>query len=240
MPVPTKVGRINRHGHHVSHSGWDVAVAAGAHVVLVGLVGLNETGLNLAQAFGIDHPKNIQMMSARNTTVAAPTYKMSVGRRFWGRLGSNPTTERVGVARSVVRSGATSVNLQEVRNLASPPAVTPSFRCFAKTLRLAIAGVALVFGVSACTQAPELPEGADAQLVEGRNVWQARCATCHGPDGGGGTGPRLNEGRVLERFADPADQAAIIKDGKGNMPSFSSVLTEEEIEAVIRYTREIL
>lgn len=132
------------------------------------------------------------------------------------------------------------MNLQEVKNLASPPAVNHSLRRTKHTLRLAVAGVALVLGVSACTQAPELPEGADAQLVEGRNVWQARCATCHGPDGGGGTGPRLNEGRVLERFADPADQVAIIENGKGNMPSFSSVLTEEEIEAVIRYTREIL
>lgn len=98
----------------------------------------------------------------------------------------------------------------------------------------------LIFAATACAQAPELPEGADADLVEGRDVWQARCATCHGPDGGGGTGPRLNEGRVLDRYPDPADQATIIENGKGNMPSFSSVLTEEQIDAVIRYTREIL
>ncbi len=136
------------------------------------------------------------------------------------------------------------VNLKGVKNLTDPHAGIPQpSRLTSRALtRLRFVLVVAVFALAAaaCAEAPPLPEGADAQLVEGRNVWQARCATCHGPDGGGGTGPRLNEGRVLERYPDPADQAAIIENGQGNMPSFSSVLTAEEIEAVIRYTREIL
>ena len=109
-----------------------------------------------------------------------------------------------------------------------------------RRLRPVLVFVALTLGAASCAQAPELPEGADASLVQGREVWLARCATCHGPDGGGGTGPRLNEGRVLEAYDSVEDQIPIVRDGKGNMPSFSSILTAEEIEAVVRYTREAL
>ncbi len=73
MPMTTKIGSIDRHGHHMARAGGNVAVAARAHVVLVGLIRLNEAGFDFAEALGIDHPKNIQMMSAMNTTVAAPT-----------------------------------------------------------------------------------------------------------------------------------------------------------------------
>ncbi len=73
--MAAEVGGVDWDGHHMAHPGWDVAVATRTHVVLVGLIRLDEARFDLAQAFGIDHPKNIQMMSARNTTVAAPTYK---------------------------------------------------------------------------------------------------------------------------------------------------------------------
>ncbi len=103
---------------------------------------------------------------------------------------------------------------------------------------MTVAALSLFAG--ACAQAPAVPEGADAALTQGRDVWSARCATCHGPDGGGGTGPRLNNGQVLENFPDAEDQTTVVVQGRNNMPSFSSVLSDEEILAVVRYSREVL
>ena len=83
-----------------------------------------------------------------------------------------------------------------------------------------------------------MPDG-DPELLLGREIYQARCVTCHGANGEGGTGVRLNQGRVVVAYPDPADQAEIIRAGRNRMPSFSS-LSAAEIDAVVRYTREII
>jgi mono/diheme cytochrome c family protein len=98
--------------------------------------------------------------------------------------------------------------------------------------------------VGACAQAGEapMPTGAaagDAQLVEGRAIYIARCQRCHGPKGGGGAGSAL-AGRLVTRYPDPAAQADIIANGKGGMPAWRNVLSPEQIDAVVRYTREVL
>ena len=80
------------------------------------------------------------------------------------------------------------------------------------------------------------PAGAD-----GAAIYAQRCATCHGDDGGGGIGPALADGRMVERFPDAADQIAIVTRGRGQMPSFSERgLTAEEIAAVVEFTRTSL
>jgi len=93
--------------------------------------------------------------------------------------------------------------------------------------------------------APPLPLGADGlpdpELVVGQTVFQGRCATCHGSTGSGGTGTKLSDGDVLVKYPDAAVQGSIVTNGLGGrMPAFRDVLTPEEIEAVVRYTREIL
>ncbi|OWY61318.1 hypothetical protein B7486_64415, partial [cyanobacterium TDX16] len=40
----------------------------------------------------------------------------------------------------------------------------------------------------------------------GAAIYSERCASCHGGSGGGGVGPALADGAVLETFADPAAQ----------------------------------
>lgn len=50
----------------------------------------------------------------------------------------------------------------------------------------------------------------------------------------------MDEGRVLDRFPDAADQEALIRDGRGGMPSYAGRLSDEQITAVVRYTREVL
>lgn len=108
-----------------------------------------------------------------------------------------------------------------------------------------VAGVLVALVVGACAgPAPDVPLGpdgtADAVLVRGREVFTARCVTCHGSDGGGGRGPALSDGRVGREYPDIRDQIAVVTDGRRGMPSFGGVLTEAEIEAVVRYTREVL
>jgi mono/diheme cytochrome c family protein len=86
---------------------------------------------------------------------------------------------------------------------------------------------------------PEGRQAEDRQLAAGRRVYVASCARCHGVSGQGNVGPRL-AGRVSDRFPDIEDQISFVENGKGLMPSFSDVLTDEEIRAVVRYEREVL
>ena len=70
----------------------------------------------------------------------------------------------------------------------------------------------------------------------GAAIFATRCASCHGADGGGGFGPTL-AGVVTSRFPNPADQEAVVANGRGAMPSFSDSLTPEQIAAVVEFTR---
>ena len=110
-----------------------------------------------------------------------------------------------------------------------------------------VAWLALLFVLAAAAcggSAPEVPVGpdgvADPVLLEGREVWASTCARCHGGDGGGGRGPRLNGGRVVDAYPDVTDQVVVVAEGLGQMPSFADQLDAGEIEAVVRYTREVL
>jgi cbb3-type cytochrome c oxidase subunit III len=73
----------------------------------------------------------------------------------------------------------------------------------------------------------------------GQEIFTANCAQCHGPEGEGGTGPRL-AGTVVEEYPDEQDQIAVVRDGRGSMPSFRDRLSPEQIRAVVEYTREEL
>jgi mono/diheme cytochrome c family protein len=89
------------------------------------------------------------------------------------------------------------------------------------------------------------PDDADVQAtptgaeVDGASVFADRCAGCHGPDGGGRSGPQLSEGSVVEAFPDIEDQIDVVTDGRGGMPSFGSRLSPEEIRAVVEYSRTL-
>ncbi len=73
-------------------------------------------------------------------------------------------------------------------------------------------------------------DGADpgqAQLVlDGPQLYQANCATCHGPDGGGGSGPPLAGNRNAGRAA---NVESLIRFGRGTMPGFAGSLSDEQI-----------
>jgi mono/diheme cytochrome c family protein len=121
-------------------------------------------------------------------------------------------------------------------------------------VRVAIVAVAaaVLFLVAACgggdsggsgaSAQPPLPRGAlakDSQVLAGRKVFAAYCATCHGISGGGGVGPSFSDGKLLTDFPTAQEQVAFVSAGKGVMPSFSS-LGPRRLEAVVRYEREVL
>ncbi len=104
--------------------------------------------------------------------------------------------------------------------------------------------VAAVLGACSVDDVPDVPVGPDGypdpQLSAGRRIYIARCANCHGNDGGGGRGSKLSEGRMVVQYPDAGEQARVIVEGVRSMPGFGEVLDPAEIEAVVRYTREVL
>ncbi|MGI9604961.1 MAG: c-type cytochrome [Acidimicrobiales bacterium] len=106
-----------------------------------------------------------------------------------------------------------------------------------RTIRSVALCVALSLGVVACGDEIGLPADADPQLLQGLDVYRARCARCHGPTGGGGIGPNIQE---VEAKLDDEQQRTVVVDGRNNMPRFGSTLSEADIDAVVRFTREIL
>ena len=114
--------------------------------------------------------------------------------------------------------------------------------------RAAVAALVIVaLMVAACGTSPprEVPLGAggqaDPELELGRDVYGRQCTVCHGNEGQGGRGKRLNEGRAVARYPNDVDMVAVVTNGLGSgMPSFESKLEPGEIDAVVRYVREVL
>ncbi len=101
-----------------------------------------------------------------------------------------------------------------------------------------------VVAASCAGSPPEVPVGADGTadpvLVAGRDVFGGSCKRCHGASGGGGSGPRLHGNDFDLEFPNIGALVEVISSGRNQMPSFSSSLTEEQLDAVARYIREIL
>jgi cytochrome c551 len=111
---------------------------------------------------------------------------------------------------------------------ARPPRRLPR-RALAVLLPVA---AALVLAASCGSSAPSPAAPLDdPQLVEGRSVYAAECARCHGPTGSGGAGPRL-AGRQID--------LDVVRDGRRGMPAFGEKLDAEEIDAVAAYIAEVL
>jgi mono/diheme cytochrome c family protein len=78
-----------------------------------------------------------------------------------------------------------------------------------------------------------------AQAERGTAIYAESCDGCHGPSGEGGFGPQLAGGAVVESFPDPADQIALVTEGRGSMPGYADEYSEEDIAAVVAYTRSL-
>ena len=100
--------------------------------------------------------------------------------------------------------------------------------------RVALIGLAVALAV---------PTVAAAQ-AKGQDVFKAKCAMCHGPDGSGSTsmgksmGLKPLGGADVLKMSD-ADIIALINNGKGKMPAYKGKLTDAQISDVVAYMRTL-
>ncbi|MER3395221.1 MAG: hypothetical protein C4318_09060 [Acidimicrobiia bacterium] len=66
------------------------------------------------------------------------------------------------------------------------------------------------------------------------DIYRRNCVLCHGINGGGAQGPPL-----IDRPRSPHEVAAVLRSGRGEMPSFAEKLSPEEITAVAEYVSEL-
>jgi mono/diheme cytochrome c family protein len=83
------------------------------------------------------------------------------------------------------------------------------------------------------------PGGTNAPESSGAALFSENCARCHGADGGGGLGPQLSGGKVVEAFPDVEDQITFVTRGRDGMPGFGDTLSPEQIRQVVEYTRTL-
>ena len=108
-------------------------------------------------------------------------------------------------------------------------------RCVLPALALAVLAASL--GASTSTVAATWAE--DAKLV-----FAKKCATCHGPDGSGGTpmGKQLKlrdlRSAEVQKQTD-AQLMALIGKGKGKMPGFDKDLAADGVKQVVAYIRQL-
>jgi cytochrome c oxidase subunit 2 len=70
--------------------------------------------------------------------------------------------------------------------------------------------------------------------VLGRTEYQGVCATCHGMNGEGGFGPELKNNTLLTQ---PSGLEAIVRHGRGQMPPVGNSWNDEQMNALIAYTK---
>lgn len=102
-----------------------------------------------------------------------------------------------------------------------------------RSLRV-LAGAALLWALS-----PTLAARAD----DGKAVWAHHCQACHGPDGKGATpaGKALKVPDLTGLHNVPLTMiVTTIKNGQGHMPKLGNQLSAEEIDAVAKYTQQVM
>jgi mono/diheme cytochrome c family protein len=98
--------------------------------------------------------------------------------------------------------------------------------------------------VLSCTLLAFLASSAVAEDSAGGNVYKAKCITCHAKDGSGNTpvGKSLQSADLrspeVQKKSD-ADLTESVSEGKGNMPAFKTLLSEDEIRSVLGYVRTL-
>jgi mono/diheme cytochrome c family protein len=98
--------------------------------------------------------------------------------------------------------------------------------------------VAILLGVSVVTR----PSGAGSG--SGAEIFQEKCAGCHGPDGRAQTylGKKIKAADLTSDAVQQQNDAQLletVQDGKKKMPAFKGKLGETEIHAVVAYVREL-
>jgi cytochrome c oxidase cbb3-type subunit 3 len=110
------------------------------------------------------------------------------------------------------------------------------FKRFVDGVEVTVAVATLATVILLFTVAPTVPRDTSPDSQAGAELFQARCSACHGPDGGGGSGPALAGADALSRFAAPEELIRFVSTGvPGAMPGFETRLSPDEIEMVARF-----
>jgi mono/diheme cytochrome c family protein len=86
---------------------------------------------------------------------------------------------------------------------------------------------------------PPAPPSPPMPAVSGADVYFNHCSGCHGSGGEGAAGPALGGGAVVAKYPNPADQIAVVTNGRAAMPTYGGIIPPEEIEAVVYFTRTL-
>jgi cytochrome c oxidase cbb3-type subunit 3 len=77
-------------------------------------------------------------------------------------------------------------------------------------------------------------------IAEGETLYKKfNCYACHGAKGGGGMGPNLTDETWQTGDGSDANLLAQIRDGKGAMPPFKTLLTEDQMWKLIAFVRSL-
>jgi cytochrome c6 len=82
-----------------------------------------------------------------------------------------------------------------------------------------------------------------AAAVDGADIWNKKCKTCHGADGKA-TPVGLKKGSPENLANETAKMGhekivEVVKEGKDKMPAFKDKLSAEEVEAVSKYCKTL-
>ena len=98
----------------------------------------------------------------------------------------------------------------------------------------------LMLGLELMLAVPTLVVAQDSPA----DIFKAKCAMCHGPEGNASTSMAKNMG--LKPLTDPevkkmsdADLAALITNGKGKMPAMKGKLTDDQIGSLAKYIHSL-
>jgi mono/diheme cytochrome c family protein len=88
---------------------------------------------------------------------------------------------------------------------------------------------------------------AAADIEAGAKIYSARCALCHGSDGrGDGPGaaalnpkPRNHHDSAYMKTRTDQQLLEVLHNGKGQMPKWQGILSEEEMRQVLAYVRKL-
>ena len=123
----------------------------------------------------------------------------------------------------------------------------PRFALYASRLALIIAMICLSSLLRAQAQqngaAPQKLNpytGKTEAIAEGKALFKKyNCYACHGMSGGGGMGPNLTD--EIWQTGDGSDLSLLaqIREGKGNMPPFKAMITDDEAWKIIAFVRSL-
>lgn len=101
---------------------------------------------------------------------------------------------------------------------------------------------AVALAAAAGLRAQDAPGGGPTAVevsTEGKEVYEQICQACHMADakGGGMTGAKIPALAANPRLADKDYGTIILLKGRGGMPWFSDMLTNDQMAAVLTYVR---